>query len=78
LNKEVNMSYTVKDYMTKKALKKDVDEGIEVRCYQPGLGPDLSNYTGKVYLEGPHYPRPHKWYASAMLNEGVIVKGSVK
>lgn len=29
---------------------------------------------GKVYIEGPHYPRPHSWYAEAWLSGGVIVK----
>ncbi len=45
-----------------------------VCCHQPGLGPDLSNFTGKVYLEGPHYPKPHTWYAEAELVNGVVVK----
>lgn len=45
-----------------------------VRCYNPGLGPDLSNYTGKVYLEGPHYPKPHTWYAEAELKDGIVIK----
>lgn len=74
------MAYTVINFKTKKALKEAVkfyntmDNRIEVRCYQPGLGPDLSNYTGKVYLEGPHYPKPHSWYAEAELVNGVVVK----
>lgn len=44
-----------------------------VRCYQPGLGPDLSQFTGTVYLEGPHYPKPHRWYAQAKLVDGIAV-----
>lgn len=72
------MSYTVNNYRSKKSLKEAVNKGVQVRCYQPGLGPDLSNYTGTVYLEGPHFPEPHRWYASAELVNGVIVRGSVK
>lgn len=74
------MAYTVTNFKTKKALKECVALGgdgrgtKEVRCYQPGLGPDLSNYTGKVYLEGPHYPEMHRWYAEAELVNGVVVK----
>ena len=45
-----------------------------IRCFQPGLGPDLSKFTGSVALEGPHYPAPHSWYASAVLKDGVVVK----
>lgn len=44
-----------------------------VRAYQPGLGPDLSEYTGVVTLEGPHFPQPHRWYAQAQLVNGVVV-----
>ncbi len=83
------MAYTVTNFKTKKALKEAVRlynistqiKGTELRpleqgikCYQPGLGPDLSNYTGKVYLEGPHYPAAHTWYAEAELVNGVVVK----
>lgn len=74
------MAYTVKNFKTKKALKEAVEasrspaQGPTVRCYQPGLGHDLSNYTGTVSLEGPHYPEPHRWYAQAELKNGVVVK----
>jgi len=73
------MAYTVTNFKTKKALKEAVAEqnqfaGSQVRCYQPGLGPDLSNFTGKICLEGPHYPKPHTWYAEAELKDGVVVK----
>jgi hypothetical protein len=44
-----------------------------VRCYNPGLGPDLSNYTGKIAVEGPHAPQPHRWYAEVELVNGVVV-----
>lgn len=80
------MAYTVINFKTKKALKEAVVEWNDkfknangfkdkaVRCYQPGLGPDLSNYTGKICLEGPHYPKAHTWYAEAELMNGVVVK----
>lgn len=79
------MAYTVTNFKTKKALKEAVNnyldnhDGVKssfgaVRCYNPGLGPDLSNYTGKICLEGPHYPKPHTWYAEAELKDGVVIK----
>ena len=82
------MAYTVINFKTKKALKEAVaawndyarrgagqnNPPSSVRCYQPGLGPDLNDYTGKVYLEGPHYPLPHRWYAEAELKDGVVIK----
>jgi len=62
------MSYTVVNFRTKKALKEAVagwrvlaPQYEPVHCYNPGLGSDLSNYTGRVSLEGPHYPAAHTW-----------------
>lgn len=81
------MAYTRYNFQTKKALKEAVEKQNrgervfpgwsmerKITCYQPGLGPDLSNFTGKTTLEGPHYPEPHKWYAEAWLENGVVVK----
>ena len=76
------MAYTVNNFKTKKALKeavtlyndREIVKGLPVRCYNPGLGPDLSNYTGRIALEGPHYPKPHTWYAEAELLNGVVIK----
>lgn len=50
-----------------------LDAPEPVQCYQPGLGPPLARYTGTISLEGPHYPQPHRWYASARLVDGIVV-----
>lgn len=68
------MAYTDKNYKSKKALKEDVAAGVEVTIYNPGLGGDLSNFTGQKSLEGPHYPEAHKWYARVDVVDGVVVK----
>lgn len=70
------MAYTEKNYPTKKALKEDIAAGVEVRIFNPGLGGDLSNFTGTKSLEGPHYPKPHSWYASATVVNGLVTKVS--
>ena len=65
--------YTEKNYKTKKELIADVKAGKQVRVYQPGgLFPGETN--GNVAIEGPHYPQPHTWYASATIMDSVIVK----
>ena len=66
--------YTQTNFKTKKALKEAIANGKQVRCYSPGPFPCPKE--GKITLEGPHYPEPHKWYASATLKDGVIVKVS--
>ncbi len=56
--------YTLKNYKTKKELKREVKEGKKVGVYQPGpSGGDPSEINGTVALEGPHYPKAHSWYA---------------
>lgn len=68
--------YTDTNYKTKKALKEAVESGTPVTCHQPG--PFGGKTDGRVVLQGPHYPQPHRWYASAVLNDGVIVPGTIK
>jgi hypothetical protein len=65
--------YTDRNFRTKKELKAAVAAGEQVTVFQPG-GFFESKTDGKVYLEGPHFPKPHTWYASAMIKGGVIVE----
>lgn len=67
------MAYTSKNFKTKKALKEAVKAGEKVTVYQPGPFP-LTPYNGnKVALEGPHYPEPHRWYATATIDENNVI-----
>jgi hypothetical protein len=43
----------------------------QIEVFQPGLGTIPEN--GTVYLEGPHYPEPHKWYAQGTMRDGRLV-----
>jgi len=71
--------YTVTNFKTKKALKEAVASGEQVRVWQPGpFAKPIGRYQGTIYLEGPHYPAAHTWYAKADVRDGVIVKGTVK
>lgn len=70
--------YTDTNFKTKKALKEVVARGESVHVYQPN---DMFGVTDKVRvgkhqvsLEGPHYPEPHRWYATAEVEDGVVVK----
>lgn len=66
--------YTTKNFKTKKALKEAVQAGDDVRVLPTVAGIGNSGVTeGTVYLEGPHYPEPHKWYAQATLKDGKVV-----
>lgn len=68
------MAYTETNFKTKKQLKEAVASGRKIGCYNPGLGGDLSNFSGEISVEGPHYPMPHTWYARVTLKDGIIIK----
>ena len=68
--------YTSQNFKTKKALKEAVASGKQVTYFQPGPFGGNPPTDGKITLEGPHYPAPHSWYASATVKDGVIIKVS--
>ena len=39
----------------------------------PAGAPD---YSGRACVEGPHYPEPHRWYATVIIENGEVVKVS--
>jgi hypothetical protein len=63
--------YTTINFKTKKALKEAVAVGADVRIYSPGLGVPKEN--GIEYVEGPHYPEPHTWYAQVEMRDGRVI-----
>ena len=68
--------YTTINFKTKKQLKEAVAAGRQVTVYQPGPFGGNEPRNGRIALEGPHYPEPHRWYASAELRDGIVVKVS--
>jgi hypothetical protein len=64
------MTYVSPNFRTKKALKEALSAGTPVRVFEPGLGSVPLN--GVVYLEGPHSPTPHSWYAEGRMENGKL------
>jgi hypothetical protein len=62
--------YVSPNFKTKKALKQAVAEGKQVSVYSPGPFP--AKTEGVEYVEGPHYPEPHRWYASVTVKDGMV------
>lgn len=48
----------------------------QVTYYQPNddMTGTVPPRDGTIYVEGPHYPEPHKWYAQCEARNGQIVK----
>ena len=65
------MAYVDPNYKTKKMFKEAVAAGVQHSPYNPsGMFPQPQN--GSEVIEGPHYPKPHRWYASVTLTDGVV------
>jgi len=66
------MSYVNPDYPTKKAFITAVKVGVPMETYNPsGMFPTTQN--GSDVIEGPHYPKPHKWYSSVIVKDGRVI-----
>jgi len=64
--------YVEPNFTSKKALKEAVDAGQIVHVFSPGSFP--ANQNGWESVEGPHYPKPHRWYGSVFVENGVVKK----
>jgi len=67
--------YVEPNFKTKKAFKEAVAAGDSILVYQPNnmFGVKVPR-DGTVAVEGPHYPKPHTWYATVTLEDGKVVK----
>ena len=64
--------YTLIDFPTKKALREALKAGTEVTLFAPGLGKPVMD--GIETIEGPHYPKPHTWYATVEVKDGKVIR----
>jgi hypothetical protein len=67
------VAYTDDDYPTAKALRAAVASGERVFVYQPGgrypLQPNTSGPDPWIVVEGPQFPKPHRFYVKATVAE---------
>lgn len=66
--------YVSPNFPTKKALKEAVKNGEYVTCFQPGPFGRGNETSGNFGVEGPHFPKPHSWYAQVVVEDGKVVK----
>jgi len=64
--------YTSTNFKSKKALKDAIASGASVTLFAPGIGSPPSN--GTCTVSGPHYPKPHTWYAEVIVINGKVIK----
>ena len=63
--------YTDRNFKTKKEFIQAVAAGGVIRLYAPGLGAPKAD--GVEFVEGPHYPAPHQWYAKVEMKDGIVI-----
>jgi hypothetical protein len=67
------MAYVDPDYRTKKEFKQAVKDGVKHIPYINGfIFKAIQN--GREVIEGPHYPKPHTWYATATIKNGLVTE----
>ena len=65
--------YASVNFKTKKAFKQAVEvDGDVVTLRSPGLGEPAEHGTEAVC--GPWFPKPHRWYASVEVVNGIVTK----
>jgi len=64
--------YVDPNFKTKKALKIAVRDKLRVDVFSPGPFPATMN--GVEFIEGPHHPKPHTWYAKVEVKNGTVTK----
>ena len=65
--------YVDPNYKTKKEFIAAVKAGIEHEPYNPScMFPAALN--GACVIEGPHYPKPHRWYAAVVIKDGIVTE----
>lgn len=65
------MAYVRPNYKTKRELRDALASGDHIVVFQPGVGTVPVN--GEIDLEGPHSPKPHTWYTTGTMKDGVLV-----
>ena len=66
------MAYVNPDYKTKKEFLAAVKDGKVHITYNPS-GMFESRQNGSDTIEGPHYPKPHKWYSEVTVKGGAVI-----
>lgn len=66
------LMYVSPNYRTRKALIEAVTARTPVSVYSPDPFP--AKQDGTEYVEGPHFPEPHRWYAKVQVEDGMVVK----
>ena len=64
------MTYVSPNFNSRATLQRALANKETIEVFEPGLG--TVPESGTVWLEGPHYPEPHQWYAKGIMKDGKL------
>jgi len=67
------MAYVYPNFRTKKALKEAIKAGEEVVVKENTPSGQNLILFGGACIEGPHFPKPHRWYANVVVDNGIVI-----
>ena len=68
------MSYVNPNYKTKKEFVAAVKAGVKHEPYNPSGFFTTNAFSSNEVIEGPHYPKPHRWYARVQVENGIVTR----
>lgn len=66
--------YLTINFKSKAEAKRALASGQKFGVFQPGPFGGDEPRNGTVVIEGPHYPKPHRFYGKATVQNGIVVK----
>ena len=68
------MAYLYPELPSKKAYKEAIARGEVITCRENTPWGQKPVEDGTAVFEGPHYPKPHKYYGTAHVMAGRVIK----
>ena len=67
-------AYLYPEMKSKVAYKRAIAEGVEIKAYEMYPWGKKRLFNEVTVFEGPHYPKPHKYYGKAVVKNGLVIK----
>lgn len=68
------MAYVSPNFKSKAEMKRAVAAGQSVTVFSnSAFVKDADIQNGLVFVEGPHFPQPHKWYGNVQVKDGKVI-----
>ena len=67
------MAYLYPELPSKKAYKEAIKRGERITCRENTPWGQKDVMDGEATFEGPHFPKPHKYYGRATVQNGYVI-----